>query len=143
MLYHLNKVMRKKTVKRTAKSGRVYWYNPNKVSNPLELTDRYYKPEEEIRVYKHDKTNPHYLNYVEKKIALKREYPRTKWIEREEWLEYYHKLLNLMYESDGDFEKWREDTKTLADREDDLWWEERKLKEQQYDGRNDEYEYFG
>jgi hypothetical protein len=143
MLYQLNKVMRRKTVQRMAKSGRIYYYNPNKVANPLELTDKYYTEEEVVKVHRNDKTNPHYQNYVEKKIALKREYPRYKWIEREDWLEYYHRLLNLIYSPDGDFQKWREETKTLQEREDDLWWEEKKQKEQQYNGRNDEYEYFG
>lgn len=134
--------MKNKTVIRIAKSGRKYYYSPKKIKNPAELTDRYYKEDEEVKVYIFDKNNPHYLKYVEKKIALKRQYPRPKWITREELLDYYKRVLELIY-TDEDYKRYKEETKTMTELEDDRWWEEKKQKEKEYNGRNDEYEYFG
>ena len=134
--------MRNKTVRRVAKSGRTYYYSPKKIKNPAELTDRYYKEDEEVKVYIFDKNNPNYLKYVEKKIALKRQYPRPKWITREELLDYYKRVLELIY-TDEDYKRYKEETKTMTELEDDRWWEEKKQKEKEYNGRNDEYEYFG
>jgi len=37
--------------------------------------------------------------------------------------------------------KWKEETKTLAERNEDLWWSEQREREQKYDGHNDEYEW--
>lgn len=131
----------RKSIKRVAKSGRVYFYPANRLNNlknPYEVTERYYKDDEEIKVKLQDKTNEAYLRYVEKKIALKREYPRPKYMERSEWLEYYQRMIHLIY-NDLDFQQWREETKTIAEKEDDIWWEEKKQKERDYDGRMDEY----
>jgi len=39
-----------------------------------------------------------------------------------------------------DFQQWlKVDSKTLAERQEDQWWEERKEKDKNYDGRGDEY----
>ena len=131
----------RKTVKRIAKSGRVYFYSINRLNelkNPLDVTEKYYRDDEEIKFKLHDKTNEAYLRYVEKKIKIRREYPRTKYMERSEWLEYYKRIIDLIY-SDGDFQQWREETKTMVEKEEDAWWENKKQKEGDYDGRTDEY----
>ena len=113
MLYQSNKVMKeRKSVRRIAKSGRVYFYPKNrlvKLKNPLEITEKYYKEDEIVPVKLQDKTNEAYLRYVDKKIAIKREYPRPKYMERHEWLEYMGRIIELIY-SDADYKQYREET---------------------------------
>lgn len=138
--------MRRKTVIRVAKSGRKYWYNPNayqleKQRIAKRLCDEAEPISEEGAkgvVYRADKKNSAYQRYYEKKVKIRSEYPVWKEMCREHWLEYMTRIIELIY-TDEDYKQYREETKTLADRLLDAWWEEKKQKEGDYDGRTDEY----
>lgn len=152
MQYHLNKTFtmreKKKTELRISKSGKRYWINPELYYARLqkEKDDRIergqrvrgYYNQNRLTPYCHDNGHPTYMKYWEKKKEIRDKYPDWKSMSREEWLEYYTQVINLIY-TDTDYLQYREETKTLAEREDDKWWEEKKLKEGEYDGTNDDY----
>jgi hypothetical protein len=141
--------MRRKTEIRIAKSGRKYWYNPNAYQLEKERIAKRLGEQQtplitydgaKTTVYRADKTNAAYGRYYEKKLQIRSEYPIWRKMKREDWREYMSRILNLIH-NDEDYKQYKEETKTIADRLLDARWEELKRKEENYDGRNDEYEY--
>lgn len=139
---------KKKTELRISKNGTKYFINPEKYYARLqkEKDDRiergqrvrgYYNINR-LTPYCHDNNSPSYMRYWEKKKEIREKYPDWKGMKRQEWLEYYTEIINLIY-TDTDYLQYREESKTLAERDEDKWWEEKKLKEGEYDGTNDDY----
>lgn len=87
-----------------------------------------------------DSDSPAYMRYWDKKLQLRNQYPKWVHMSREQCREYYSKIWDLMI-TDEDYLQWKEETKTLAERNEDLWWDEQKEREQNYNGRNDEYDW--
>ena len=139
---------KKKTELRISKSGKRYWINPElyyarlqkEKDDRIKRGDRVrgYYNKNRLTPYCHDNGHPTYMKYWEKKKVIRDKYPDWKEMKREEWLEYYTQIINLIY-TDTDYLQYKEETKTVAEREEDQWWKEKKEKEEEYDGMNDEY----
>jgi len=137
----------RKTEIRIAKSGRKYWYNPDAYRLEKERLAR--KKNEEpapligydgarTTVYCYDNKNESYMKYYDTKCKIRSEYPAWKEMDREHWLEYMSRILTLIY-TDVDYAEYKVDTKTMEEKSLDDKWEERNRKEEDYDGRWDDY----
>lgn len=142
---------------RTTSKGKTYWYYPESAER---LAEKYRQQRAELKkthklskesnqwnsiettanVIKLDsKTDEHYLRYVQKKKELREEYKTWTRMNRNEWLEYYKRLGDLMF-NDEDFQHYFKESKKLFEEKIlDEWWEKQKQKEEDYDGRSDEY----
>ena len=143
---------------RTTYKGTTYWYYPDAVKKRTEKlreqrgivkkenggkeSNQWNSIKTNSNVIKLDsKTNEHYLRYVEKKRILREEYLTWTRMRREEWLEYYQRLTHLMF-NDEDFQYYfKEIKKTFDEKVKDQWWEEKKRKDEEYDGHNDDYDW--
>jgi len=139
-----------KTIVRTSKSGRKYYHNPTKYRERKEEEQRKIMEkggEPTRKPYEHtkqrstpicsDPKSEAYMRYYEKKKEIRSEYPNWVHMKRDQYREYYKRIWNLIL-FDEDFQQWfRVDSKTLAEKEEDQWWEERKRKDENYDGRGD------
>ena len=83
--------------KRVAKSGRVY-YTRNKAYVPIEK-------KKDIPPFMHSRTNPHYLQYFERKQKIRSEYPFWNKMSPEQWRGYYERIYTLM-QTDEDYLYW-------------------------------------
>ena len=137
----------RKTEIRVSKSGRKYWYNPDAYKLEKERTARLlgeqpvplitYDGARTI-VYCHDRKSDAYMRYYDKKCLLRSQYPGWKQMSREQWLEYMSKIITMLY-TDEDYHQYVVENKTAFEQLMDDRWEELKQKEQDYDGRQDEY----
>jgi len=142
---------------RTTKKGTTYWYYPETVAKRTkklneelkELREQHKTPTSEkvynsiktsVNVIKLDsKTDEHYLRYIEKKIKLREEYGRWNTLTRTQWLEYYRRMSDLLFK-DEDFQYYfRESRKLFAEKVLDMAYKKKENKEEEYDGRSDEY----
>jgi len=141
---------------RTTKRGTTYWYYPatvarrmQKVKDELKELKELHKAgkggngyntlETKVNVIKLDsRTDEHYLRYVEKKKLIREEYGRWSQMSRNETLEYYRRLTDLMF-SDEDFQYYfREVKKNFEEKVLDMNYAKMKEKEESYDGHLDE-----
>jgi hypothetical protein len=140
-----------KSVVRMSKSGRKYYHNPNKyipktarTVRPLEERGKWLNRKDDIssrsKPYCYDKKSEYYMRYWDRKNEIRQEYPKWVHMSREECREYYGRVWDLM-QNDEDYKKWKWETRTLIERNKDQWWEEQKEREDEYDGRNDEYDW--
>jgi hypothetical protein len=137
-----------RTIVRTSKSGRKYYHNPNSYAELKRKKRELAKKEgKEIRgeydkqrssIYCADKNNEAYMRYFQKKSEIRHEYPNWVHMYKEEWREYFKRVLNLM-ETDEDYLQYKLETKTLAEKEEDIWWEEKNEKDKNYNGSGEEY----
>lgn len=141
-----------RTIVRTSKSGRKYYHNPTKYKEIKEAKERKILEEggEPARAqYEHsnqrskpicqDKDSEAYMRYYEKKLEIRNEYPNWVHMKRAQYREYFNRLWDLMMHGE-DFQHWfRVDSKTQKERDEDEWWVERKKKDEDYNGRGDEY----
>ena len=142
---------------RTTKKGTTYWYYPETVARRTEkvkeelkeLRKEHKTPTSEkaynsiktsVNVIKLDsKTDEHYLRYIQKKIKLREEYGRWSKLKRSEWLEYYRRMTDLLFK-DEDFQHYfRESKKLFAEKVLDMTYKKKEDKEEEYDGRSDDY----
>jgi hypothetical protein len=143
-----------KTYVRVSKSGRKYYHNPTRYKEIKEekiqkiLAEGGNPP---ARAYEHknqrsksicyDPDSESYMRYFEKKVELRKEYPSWVHMKRDEYREYFKRLWDLIL-FDEDFQHWlKVDSKTIEEKRTDEWWEEKKRKDADYDGRGDEYGY--
>lgn len=132
-----------KTIQKVSKTGKKYWFNE----------DAYLKKKEKLREgreirgdYKPSQIpkprapkSEYYMRYFERKLQIKSEY--VKWIHmtREESRECISRLYHLML-TDEDFNHYiKIECKTLEQKAEDDWWETKNKKDEDYDGKWDEY----
>lgn len=138
----------RKTHLRISKSGRKYWWNPDAYERRIIKENQKREREgkkllgksntEKTKPYCYDKDSPTYMRYWEKKQEIRNEYPKWVHMDRDDCREYYGRVWDLI-QNDVDYQQWKEESKTLEERSKDEWWEERKRKDEEYDGRGDEY----
>ena len=140
----------RKTELRVSRSGRKYWWNPGHYQKRIKKENE--KREREgmkllgqsdgvrTKPYCYDKDSPSYMKYYEKKVNIRNEYPKWVHMNREQCREYYARVWDLM-NYDEDYRQWKWESRTLAERTEDEWWEEKKRKDEEYDGHNDEYDW--
>lgn len=87
-----------------------------------------------------DSYSESYMRYWEKKCTIRNEYPKWVHMSREQSREYFSRIWDLI-QNDSDYLQWKEESKTLEERNKDLWWQEQLQKEKRYNGHNDEYEW--
>lgn len=139
-----------KTYVRVTPNGRKYYYNPNTYHQRKQKEN-----EERIKQglppvgndditrqkpYCYDKDNDAYMRYWKKKEVIRNEYPKWVHMSREQYREYYIRVLDLIH-NDADYKQWKWETRTFEEKEKDEWWEQKKRKEDEYDGHNDEYDW--
>ena len=138
----------KKTHIRISKSGKTYYYsNAYTERNRLKArakrflegsTDRNTYDTQRTQVYCENGENEAYMRYFEKKVELRKELPNWNNMSREQWRGYFHQIINMLY-TDTDYLQYKEETKTQQDTLLDEKWEDRKRKDEEYDGRWDDY----
>jgi hypothetical protein len=136
-----------KTIVRTAKSGRVYYHNPNaykdkqkELQKKLEEEGRELRGEydtQRIKPLCYDESHPAYMRYFQKKVEIRNQYPGWKWMTRDEYREYFRRIWDLMQEED--YKEWKWDTRTMEERVKDNWWKEKDEKDRNYNGSGEEY----
>ena len=119
------------TEKRTAKSGRTYWVN---------LSKRTRGDGARTIPFCADKNSEAYMRYYNKKLELRNQYPMWTRMKQPEWKEYMNRIMTMMI-SDVDFLKYEREYNSLVEDALDKKWKKIRLKESEYDGRNDEYDY--
>jgi hypothetical protein len=137
-----------RTIVRVTKDGRKYYHNPNKYYERKAKIDEERKKEglppitgkdfTRSKPYCYDPKSPSYMRFWKKKEEIRNEYPKWVHMNREQCREYYSRVWDLI-QNDADYQQWKWETRTMADKEDDEWWEEKKRKDQNYDGHGDEY----
>lgn len=137
----------RKTELRISKNGRKYWWSPGGYKNRIEKENEKRKIEgkkllgQSIKFnnkpYCYDEESPSYMRYWKKKEEIRNEYPTWVHMNREMCREYFSRVWDLIH-NDSDYLQWKEESKTQAERLDDEWWLEKKRKEENYDGHNDE-----
>lgn len=151
----MSKIPTDKKVLRTTKKGTTYWYYPE-VAERARLK-RIERVEERkighishnqsgewntiptsVNVIKLDSTkDEHYLRYAERKKELREEYGRWSRMKRNQWLEYYRRLTDLLFH-DEDFQHYvKVSLKRLGEKELDEKYEKMKQKDAEYDGSGD------
>jgi hypothetical protein len=142
---HLSKTG--KTIVRIAKSGRVYYHNPNayrdkrrELQKKLEEEGRELRGEynnQRVKPLCYDENHPAYLRYFEKKVQIRGEYPNWVYMKRDEHREYFSRIWDLM--QGEDYKEWKWDTRTMEERVKDEWWREKDEKDSNYNGSGEEY----
>jgi hypothetical protein len=138
-----------KTVVRISKGGRKYYHNPTQYREKKEeklkelgITEsvgRHEYPNQRLKSIAYDEKSDAYMRYFEKKVKIRNQYPKWVFMSRDQHREYFSKIWDLLL-NDSDWNEWlRVDSKTQAEIQEDEWWEERKRKDLNYDGRGDEY----
>jgi hypothetical protein len=141
-----------KTVVRISKGGRKYYHNPTKYREIKEEkiqkiieeggeapSNGYEHINQRTKSICYDEKSPAYMRYYYKKEEIRNGYPKWVFMSREQHRDYFTKIWDLMMYGE-DFQQWlRVDSKTLEEKRSDEWWEERKRKDLDYDGRGDEY----
>jgi hypothetical protein len=138
-----------KTIVRISKGGRKYYHNPTQYREKKEeklkelgineSIGRHEYPNQRLKSICYDESSDAYMRYFHKKEEIRNGYPKWVFMSRDQHNEYFSKVWELMMYGE-DFQQWlRVDSKTLAERQQDEWWEERKRKDLDYDGRGDEY----
>lgn len=90
--------------KETGSNGKQYWrYSKDKKVNSKEN----FIIADDKRPYMHSKTDPHYLAYHSRKMKIRSEYHNWNKMKREEWLEYFRKVLELT-QTDKDYKHYFE-----------------------------------
>jgi hypothetical protein len=136
-----------KTFVRVAKSGRVYYHNPNaykdkrrELQKKLEEEGRELRGEYDTQRTKplcYDENHPAYMRYYEKKLQIRNEYPNWVHMRRDEYREYFRRIWDLMQEED--YKEWKWDTRTLEEKSKDDWWREKDERDRNYNGSGEEY----
>lgn len=137
-----------KTIVRIAKSGRKYYHNPNKYheravelrlkrqEQGIDVKGEY--PNQRVKILCADKKSDAYMRYYEQKCTLRGEYPKWVFMSREQHLEYFNRLWQLI--EGGDFQHWfKIDNKTQVEKMEDDWWERKLEKDKDYDGYGEDY----
>ena len=92
--------------KETGSNGKTYWrYSKDKKVN----SKANFIIADDKRPYMHSKTDENYLAYHRRKMKLRSEYPNWNGMEREQWLEYFRKVLELT-QTDVDYKYYWEVT---------------------------------
>lgn len=138
----------RKTHLRISKSGRKYWWNPDAYKQRIQKENVLREKEGKkllgeiynvkTKSYCYDKDSESYMRYWNKKDTIRNEYPKWVYMNREQCREYYSRVWDLI-QNDVDYLQWKEESKTLEERNLDTKWEERKRKDEEYDGHGDEY----
>jgi len=136
-----------KTIVRIAKSGRKYYHNPTKYRETKEELNK--KLEEEgkelrgeydnqrIKPICTDKDSQAYMRYFQLKSKIRGDYPTWVRMSREQYREYFSRVLDLM--QGDDYKEWRLENRTFREREKDEWWKEKNEKDKDYDGHGEDY----
>lgn len=141
-----------KTVVRISKGGRKYYHNPTQYREKKEEKIQKIREEggdvssygyehinQRVKSIAYDEKSDAYMRYFHKKEEIRNRYPKWVFMSRDQHKEYFSKIWELITYGE-DFQQWlRVDAKTQAERQEDEWWEERKRKDLDYDGRGDEY----
>jgi hypothetical protein len=137
-----------KTIIRLTKDGRKYYHNPNKYYERKTKINEEREKEglppitgkdfTRSKPYCYDPKSESYMRYYQKKEEIRNDYPKWVHMSREQCIEYYGKIWDLM-NYDEDYRQWKWESRTLAERTEDEWWIEKKRKEEDYDGHGDEY----
>jgi len=132
-----------KTILKVSKSGKRYWFNEEAYlqrkaklrENTIARGD--YKPSQ-IPKPRAPKSES-YMRYFERKLQIKSEYVSWKEMTREESKECISRIYDLLI-NDPDFTHYiKIECKTFEQKADDEYWENKNKKDEDYDGRWDEY----
>ena len=81
--------------KEISNDGKEYWrYSLRDKDNKVNSKENFIIADDK-RPYMHSKTDPNYLAYHSRKMKLRSEYPNWMKMSREQWLEYYTKVIEL------------------------------------------------
>jgi len=98
--------------KEVGSNGKEYWrYSliDKKVNYKFGDSKENFITADDKRPYMHSKTDPHYLAYHSRKMKIRSEYHNWNKMKREEWLEYFRKVLELT-QTDRDYKHYFEVT---------------------------------